>query len=155
METYTLAPLILAGEKPSKANVAKLSANMVLAASLSLFGQVYALNERWNIDHDVTQQVLGIFYSHPGVLAYEERIKDRNYHREAGEGFDVGGGLKDVNAMLNAGEQVGVPLPFCSTMREQFISAIGNGLKDKDWSAVGDISRLQSGSSLPPAQKKE
>ena len=72
----------------------------------------------------------------------------------SGEGFGVEGGLKDVNAMLNAGEQVGVPLPFCSTMREQFTSAIGNGLKDMDWSAAADAARFNAGFSLPSQEKK-
>lgn len=145
--------MIIAGDKPAKANVLKLAANMILATNLSLFGQVYALNERWDIDSDVTQQMLGIFYSYPGLLAYEERIKDRNYSKPAGEGFGVSGGLKDVNAVINAGEKVGVPLPFCSTIREQYISAIGYGLSDLDWSALGDVTRLQAGSSVQPQKK--
>lgn len=154
IESYTLAPLILVGDKPSKANVVKLSANMILAANMSLFGQIYALNERWNIDHDVTRQVIGIFNSHPGLSAYETRIRDRDYQRASGEGFSVEGGLKDINAMIHAGEQVGVPLPFCSTMREQYTSALGNGLKDLDWSALADVPRLHAGLPLP-SQKKE
>jgi len=127
---------------------------MILAANISLFGQVYAFNERWNIDHDITHQVLGTFYSHPGLLAYEGRVRDRNYEKPKGEGFGVEGGLKDVNAMLTTGEQVGVPLPFCSVMREQFISTIGNGLKDMDWSVLGDAARLNAGLALPSKQEK-
>lgn len=154
VESYTLAPLILVGDKPSKANVVKLTANMILAANLSLFGQIYALNERWNIDHDVTRQVIGIFSSHPGLLAYETRIRERDYQRAPGEGFSVEGGLKDINAMIHAGEQVGVPLPFCNTMKEQCISALGNGLNGLDWSALADIARVHAGLPLP-SQNKE
>ena len=133
----------------------KLSANMILAANLSLFGQIYALNERWGVDHDVTRQMLNIFYSHPGLLAYEERIRNRNYEKPKGEGFGVEGGLKDVNAMLTTGDQVSVPLPFCSIMREQFISTMGHGLKDMDWSVLGDATRISAGLSPPSQQKKQ
>ena len=154
VETYSGGSIVVVGEKAALANVVKLTANMILVANLSLLGQAYALNERWGVDHDVTHQILGMFYSHPGLLAYEERIRDRNYERPKGEGFAVEGGLKDVNLMLNTGEQVGVPLPFCSIVREQFISTIGNGLTDMDWSVVGDIPRINAGSSPPSQQKK-
>lgn len=154
VETYSGGSIIVVGENPAQANVIKLTANMILAANISLFGQVYAFNERWGVDHDTTHKLLGIFYSHPGLLAYEARVRDRNYGRSMGEGFGVEGGLKDINAMLNAGDQVGVPLPFCSTMREQFVSTIGNGLKDMDWSVLGDATRLNAGLPLPSQQKK-
>jgi len=154
VEAYSGGSILVVGESPAKANVIKLTANMILAANISLFGQVYALNERWNIDHDVTHQILGSFYSHPAVLAYEARVRDRNYENPKGEGFGAEGGLKDINTMLNAGEQVSVPLPFCSVMREQFISTIGNGLKDMDWSVLGDAARLNAGLPLPSQQKK-
>lgn len=127
---------------------------MILAANISLFGQIYALNERWSIDHNVTHQILGTFFTHPGLLGYEARVRDRNYEKPPGEGFSVEGGLKDVNTMLSAGDQVGVPLPFCSVMREQYISAIGNGLKDLDWSVLGDVARLNAGLSLENQNKK-
>jgi hypothetical protein len=39
-------------------------------------------------------------------------------------------------------------------MREQFISTIGNGLKDMDWSVLGDATRLNAGLSLPSKQEK-
>ena len=155
IESYSGGSIIVVSENPAQANVVKLTANMILAANLSLFGQVYAFNERWNIDHDVTHQILGTFYSHPGLLAYEARIRDRNYSKPKGEGFGVEGGLKDVNAMLATGQQVGVPLPFCSVLRDQFISTIGHGLQDMDWSVVGDAPRLHAGMPPPNEEKKE
>jgi 3-hydroxyisobutyrate dehydrogenase-like beta-hydroxyacid dehydrogenase len=127
---------------------------MMLAANISLFGQIYALNERWGVDNNITHTVLSGFYSHPGLLAYEARVRDRNYDRPNGEGFGVEGGLKDINAMLTTGDQVGVPLPFCSVMREQLVSTIGNGLKDLDWSVLGDATRISAGLGLPAQQKK-
>lgn len=127
---------------------------MILMANLSLFGQAYALNERWGIDPEVTHQILQIFYSHPGLMKYEERIKNRDYDIPKGEGFNAEGGLKDANAMLTAAANVGVPLPFCSAARDQFVSMLGNGLKDKDWSVVGDAARINAGLPLPSAKKE-
>lgn len=126
----------------------------MLVANLSLFGQVYALNERWGIDHDVTRQLLGGFYSHPGLLAYEARVRERNYDRPNGEGFGVEGGLKDVKAMIHAGEEVGVSLPFCNVAKEQFEFTIEKGMKDMDWSALGDATRISAGLPHPSQQKK-
>ena len=143
------ASILVVSDKPVQANVIKLTANMILVANLSLFGQVYALNERWNIDHDVTHQVLSGFYTHPSLLAYEARIRDRDYSRPAGEGFSLEGGLKDINAMLATGDQVGVPLPVCSAARDQSVAAIGHGLKDMDLSAMVDAACLVAGADLP------
>lgn len=155
IEAYSSGSLLVVGEDPAVANVVKLTANMILVANLSLLGQVYALNERWNIDHDVTHQLLSIFYSHPGLLAYEARIRDRNYSKPKGEGFNAEAGLKDVNAMLATGQQVGVPLPFCSIVRDHLISTLGNGFKDLDWSVLGDIPRLNAGMDRPNAEEEE
>ncbi|CAF2801187.1 unnamed protein product [Rotaria sp. Silwood2] len=154
IEAYSGGSINIVGNNPAQASVVKLTANMILAANISLFGQIYAFNERWDIDHDITHQLLGIFYSHPSLLAYEARVRDRNYDRPIGEGFGIEGGLKDINAMLTTGDQVGVPLPFCSVMREQCVSTIGNGLKDMDWSVLGDAPRLNAGLPLPTQQKK-
>jgi 3-hydroxyisobutyrate dehydrogenase-like beta-hydroxyacid dehydrogenase len=149
IETYSSGSILIVSEQPAQANVIKLTANMILTANISLFGQIYALNERWNINQDVTHELLGIFYTHPGLLAYEDRIRNRTYDRPDGEGFSVEGGLKDINAMLITGDQVGVPLPFCSVTREQCVSAMGHGLKDKDWSVLGDTARINAGYSPP------
>ncbi|CAF1217278.1 unnamed protein product [Rotaria magnacalcarata] len=154
IETYSGGAMIIVGDSPAQANVIKLTGNMILAANISLFGQIYAFNERWGIDHNITHQILGTFYSHPSLLAYEGRVRDRNYERPSGEGFGVEGGLKDINTMLNAGDQVGVPLPFCSVMREHMVSAMGNGLKDMDWSVLGDVARLNAGLPLESQEKK-
>ncbi len=154
VEAYSGGSIIVVGDKPAHANVVKLAANMVLAANISLFGQVYALNERWGVDNDITHQVLSNFSTHPGLLAYEARVRDRNYDRPNGEGFGVEGGLKDINAMVAAGDEVNVSLPFCNVMKEQFTKAIDSGLKDMDWSVLGDIPRINAGSSLPTQQKK-
>ncbi|CAF3739901.1 unnamed protein product [Rotaria sp. Silwood1] len=154
IETYSGGSITIVGNNPAQANVIKLTANMILAANISLFGQIYAFNERWGIDSDTTHQVLGTFYSHPSLLAYEARVRDRNYEKPIGEGFGIEGGLKDINAMLITGDQVGVPLPFCSIMREQCVSTIGHGLKDMDWSVLGDAARLNAGLPLPNQDKK-
>ena len=154
VEAYSGGAIMIVSEKPALANVAKLTANMILGASVSLFGQVYAFNERWGVDHDVTHQILGLFYSHPGLLAYEARVRDRNYAKPEGEGFGVEGGLKDVNAALTTGQQVNVPLPFCGVIRDQLISIIGNGLKDLDVSVLGDAARAKPSNCFMPRQNE-
>jgi 3-hydroxyisobutyrate dehydrogenase-like beta-hydroxyacid dehydrogenase len=43
------------------------------------------------------------------------------------------------------GEAVGVPLPFASVLRDNFVDAIGHGDGDKDWSAVADVAFRRAG----------
>lgn len=142
VETYSGASVLVVGDTPVQATVFKLAANMFLSSTVALFGHVYALNERWNINSDVTHQLMKIFVSHPGLLAYEDRIRNRNFHRPPGEGFSVDGGLKDVTAMIDAGKQVGIELPFCEVAKVQCEAAKERGMSDMDWSALADMLRF-------------
>jgi len=155
VQSYSGGSIVVVGENPVHANVLKLSANMGIATTIALFGQVHALNERWGVDPEITRQTLGVLFSHPSEKAYEERVRNRNYSKLDGEGFGLDGGLKDLELMLSTGAHVGVPLPFCSVMEQYCISAIGHGFKDQDWSVLADVARLNAGLPLPPLASKK
>ena len=155
IESYSAGSILVVGSEPAQATVIKLAANLVLSSIVSLFGQSYALTEGWNIDPNVTRQIHQIFTSHPGLLAYDERLRTRDYNRNDGEGFSAAGGLKDINAMIDAGKQVGVTLPFCEVTKEQCQTAIQHGLTSMDWTVLGDMPRVNAGSALPDQKKKQ
>jgi 3-hydroxyisobutyrate dehydrogenase-like beta-hydroxyacid dehydrogenase len=62
-------------------------------------------------------------------------------------------GLKDVRLALAAGEAIGVPMPFASVVRDNFVDAIGHGDADKDWSAVSLVARRRAGLDGGPRQR--
>lgn len=143
LQCYCGGGLIYVGEDPAHACVLKLSANFCVASIIDLFGQVYALNERWKVSTDLTKQLVNMIFTHPGILAYSEKVRTREYSNQGG--VALLGGLNNINLMSQMGEEVGVPLPYVSVIHDHIVTAIGNGLGDKDWSAFAESARLNSG----------
>jgi 3-hydroxyisobutyrate dehydrogenase-like beta-hydroxyacid dehydrogenase len=54
-------------------------------------------------------------------------------------------GLKDVDLAVDASRDAAVPMPIAGVMRDQFLSAIADGLEDADWSAVREIGAHNAG----------
>src|SRR5216683_166988 len=122
-KTWTL------GEQPHKANVAKLSANFMIAATIELLAEVFALTEQSGLDPPV-------FKTYGGL------ILERNFEPAK---FKLKLGLKDVRLALAAGEAAEVPLPFASVLRDNFVDAMANGAADKDWAAMSQVSFRRAG----------
>ncbi|CAF1529491.1 unnamed protein product [Rotaria sordida] len=143
VECYCGGGLINSGEDPAHACVMKLSANLCVASIIDMYGQIYALNEKWKVPTDITKQLFSMLFTHPGILAYSEKVRNREYTNPGG--VALRGGLKDINLMLHTGEEVGVPLPFVNVIHDHIVTGIANGLEDKDWSAFAESARLNSG----------
>ncbi|CAF4993672.1 unnamed protein product [Rotaria sp. Silwood1] len=143
VECYCGGGLIHVGEDPAHACVMKLSANLCVASIIDMYGKIYALNERWNVSTDITKQLFSMLLTHPGLLAYSEKVRNRDYTNP--DGVALRGGLNNINLMLQMGEEVGVPLPFVNVIHDHIVTTIGHGLGDKDWSAFAESARLNSG----------
>ena len=60
-------------------------------------------------------------------------------------GFDLLGGLKDLQIILDAATETRVPLPFANVVRDKALTAIAHGLDAKDVSVVYEITRMTAG----------
>jgi 3-hydroxyisobutyrate dehydrogenase-like beta-hydroxyacid dehydrogenase len=60
-------------------------------------------------------------------------------------GFKLPLGFKDNRLVLAAAEEVAVPLPMASLVRDRFIAALAQGLGESDWSAIARISAQDAG----------
>ena len=122
------------GAHVDRANATKLSANLVMASLLEVFGEAFALAESHGV---AAMQVLDILkdsmLSPTALGAYGERIARSRFEPA---GFRLALGLKDVDLALQAAEGAALPLPFASALRDRFLVAIATGLADKDWAAV-------------------
>ncbi len=58
-------------------------------------------------------------------------------------------GLKDVKLALSAGEELQVPLPVASLLRDRFLTLLATGGAELDWSAVGALSAWEAGADHP------
>jgi 3-hydroxyisobutyrate dehydrogenase-like beta-hydroxyacid dehydrogenase len=95
--------IIVTGEQPRAANVAKLLANFTLASALDLIGQSLALAEKSKLDPRLAIQMLSGFFGVPAVKEYVTRIAERDF---VPPGFEIAGGLKDIELMIAAARDV-------------------------------------------------
>ena len=136
-KTWTL------GERPHKANVAKLSANYMIAATIELLAEVFAFTEKSGLDPRVFfEMATNTLFAAPVFKTYGGLILERNFEPAK---FKLKLGLKDVRLALAAGEAVEVPLPFASVLLDTFLDALANGAADKDWAALSEVSFRRAG----------
>jgi 3-hydroxyisobutyrate dehydrogenase-like beta-hydroxyacid dehydrogenase len=86
--------------------------------------------------------VLQTMFSHPGLQEYAARMRERRFDDV---GFDLLGGLKDVQLILDASTEARVPLPFANVLRDKALTAVAHGLGAKDVSVVYEITRMSAG----------
>jgi 3-hydroxyisobutyrate dehydrogenase-like beta-hydroxyacid dehydrogenase len=122
------------GSAPERANVVKLAANFVLAAVFEVYGEAFALVDGYDVP---SSELLGILershLSAENLHDYGERIAEGRFEPS---GIRVPLGLKDVRLALQAGEDVTLPMPVGSVLRDRFLVALAQGLGHEDWSAI-------------------
>jgi 3-hydroxyisobutyrate dehydrogenase-like beta-hydroxyacid dehydrogenase len=130
--------IVVVGESPRMANVAKLFANFLLAMSLDTIGQSLALAEKSQLDPKLAIQMLSGFFAHPALKDYVTRIAERDFDPA---GFDIAAGLKDVELMIGTGRDVKLKLTSAEAIRTKIRAAMRSGLRGKDWSSFTEVDR--------------
>lgn len=139
--------LLIAGEKPSLANVVKLSGNFLIASVLESLSEAMAFARKSGVDAATLLDFLtSTLFNAPVYKTYGGLIVEGNYDKV---GFALPLGLKDVRLVLQAAEAKSVPMPIASDVRDRFLTAMARGNANKDWSALGLIAAEDAG--LPPA----
>jgi 3-hydroxyisobutyrate dehydrogenase-like beta-hydroxyacid dehydrogenase len=129
------------GTTPAVANSLKLAVNYMLGVVVDLIGQVFAFGEKSGIDPQHLDMVIQTMFNHPGLQEYASRMRERRFDDV---GFDLLGGLKDVQLVLEASTEARVPLPFANVVRDKALTAVAHGLGAKDVSVVYEITRMQA-----------
>jgi 3-hydroxyisobutyrate dehydrogenase-like beta-hydroxyacid dehydrogenase len=141
--------LLVAGEKPSLANVVKLSGNFLIASVLESLSEAIAFARKSGVDPVVLLDFLtSTLFNAPVYKIYGGLIVEGN-HEPAG--FALPLGLKDIRLVLQAAEAHSVPMPLASVIRDRFITAIARGNQQSDWSVLGRVAAEDAG--LPAAKK--
>jgi len=142
--------LYVVGERPSLANVVKLSGNFLIATVLESLSEVVAFARKSGVDPAALLDFLtaGLFnapvYKNYGHLIIQEKFEPA--------GFALPLGLKDVRLVLQAAEAVNVPMPIASVVRDRFLTAMARGLQHQDWSAIAQVAAQDAGLPSPPTQ---
>src|ERR1700733_2313519 len=140
--------LLVVGEKPSLANVVKLSGNFLIASVLECLSEAIAFARKSGVDPSVLLDFLtSTLFNAPVYKTYGGLIVEGKYEPA---GFAVPLGLKDVRLVLQAAEAQSVPMPMASVIRDRFITAIARGNQHSDWSVLGRIAAEDAG--LPAAK---
>jgi 3-hydroxyisobutyrate dehydrogenase-like beta-hydroxyacid dehydrogenase len=135
--------LLVVGEKPSLANVVKLSGNFLIASVLESLSEALAFARKSGVDAAMLLDFLtSTLFNAPVYKTYGGLIVEGNYDKV---GFALPLGLKDVRLVLQAAETKNVPMPIASLVRDRFITAIARGNANKDWSALGLIAAEDAG----------
>jgi 3-hydroxyisobutyrate dehydrogenase-like beta-hydroxyacid dehydrogenase len=131
------------GDEPSRANVAKIAGNLMVACAIEATAEAAALVRAHGMSApDVLDAIITSLFNVPVYRGYGDMIAKQQYEPP---GFDLVLGMKDVRLALMAGEATNVPLPFASVLRDSFIDAIANGDADKDWSAIARVAARHAG----------
>ena len=141
--------LLIIGERPSMANVVKLTGNFLIATVLESLAEAMAFARKSGIDPAALLDFLtSTLFNAPIYKTYGSLIVEGKHEQV---GFALPLGLKDVRLVLQAAEAKSVPMPIASVLRDRFVTAMARGHANSDWSVIGRVAAEDAG--LSGAQK--
>jgi len=129
------------GADPAVASSAKLCLNFFVVSLIDVIPEVFALAEKSGVATEKIKGFLQMMLAHPGLKTYAARIAERDF-RDVG--FELAGGLKDGNLILDAARAADVPLGHAEVVCDKFREAMASGMGSQDWAAVTEITRRRS-----------
>lgn len=127
----------IVSDAPEKANLVKLSGNFLIATVIESLGEAMALVEKGGVDrHQYLELLTSSLFNIPVYKNYGGMIADRRFEPA---GFAAHLGQKDMRLALAAAEELKVPLPFASLLRDRFLELAAQGGENLDWSAIGGM----------------
>ena len=135
--------LLVIGDQPSQANVVKLTGNFMIATVLESLSESIAFARKSGVDPAALLDFLtSTLFNAPVYKTYGGLILEGKFEPA---GFVVAIGLKDIRLVLQAAEATSVPLPIASVIRDRFLTAIGRGHQNSDWSVIAQIAAEDAG----------
>jgi 3-hydroxyisobutyrate dehydrogenase-like beta-hydroxyacid dehydrogenase len=131
-------------EQPHTANLVKLSGNFLIASVIESLGEAIALVGKGGVDPLQYVDILtSTLFSAPAYQTYGGLIARQEFEPA---GFAATLGLKDIKLALAAGDELRVPLPVASLLRDRFLALVANAQGDLDWSAIATLADRDAGS---------
>jgi 3-hydroxyisobutyrate dehydrogenase-like beta-hydroxyacid dehydrogenase len=136
------------GVEPSAANLVKLSGNFLIAAVIESLGEALALIGKAGIDQRTYLDLLtATLFNVPLYKNYGGLIVERKFEPA---GFAAPLGAKDIRLTLAAAEELRVPMPLASLLRDRFLTLLARGGEALDWSAIAHLSAVDAGQEHRP-----
>ncbi|QEN16213.1 NAD(P)-dependent oxidoreductase [Mycolicibacterium sp. ELW1] len=132
-------------EDASAANLVKLSGNFLIGSVIESLGEAMALVDRGGVDkHQYLDILTSTLFSAPVYKTYGGLIASEQFEPA---GFAAPLGHKDIGLVLAAAEELRVPLPIASLLRDRFLRLLAAGGDHLDWSAVGSLAARDAAAS--------
>jgi 3-hydroxyisobutyrate dehydrogenase-like beta-hydroxyacid dehydrogenase len=136
-------------EDPQAANLVKLSANFLMASVIESLGEAMALIAKGGVDRQQYLELLiATLFGAPIYATYGSLIATDKF---SPPGFAASLGQKDIRLLLAAAENLRVPLPLASLLRDRFLTLLAHGGETLDWSAIGSLAARDAGGHVSPA----
>ena len=130
-------------DQPKSANLVKLSGNFLIASVIEALGEAMALVGKDGIDREHYLEILtSSLFGAPVYKTYGELIVEGKFEPP---GFAAPLGYKDIRLVLAAADDLRVPMPLASLLRDRFLTLLAHGGDKLDWSAVGRLAARDSG----------
>jgi 3-hydroxyisobutyrate dehydrogenase-like beta-hydroxyacid dehydrogenase len=130
-------------ERPTSANLVKLSGNFLLASLIEALGEAMTLVGKAGIDRRAYLELLtSTLFTAPPYRTYGALIAEERF---TPAGFAAPLGLKDVRLTLAAAEELGVPMPLASLVRDRLLALVAQGGEELDWSAISRLAAQDAG----------
>ena len=131
------------GDRPSVANLVKLSGNFMIASVIETLGEAIALVGKAGVDRRQYLDLLtSTLFNAPVYKTYGDLIAGQKFEPA---GFAAPLGLKDIRLTLAAGEALRVPLPLANLIRDRFLTLLAQGGEKLDWSAISQLAAKDAG----------
>ncbi len=130
-------------EKPSSASLVKISGNFLIASMIESLGEAMALVAKGGVDRLAYLELLTSTLSPaPIYKSYGRLIAEQTFEPA---GFAAPLGQKDVGLALQAAEQLRVPMPIASLLRDRLLALLANGGETLDWTAISQLAARDAG----------
>lgn len=131
------------GDQPPIVNLVKLSGNFLIASVIESLGEAMALVGKAGVDrHQYLDLLTSTLFTAPVYKIYGGLIADRKF---TPAGFVAPLGLKDIRLTLAAAENLRVPMPLASLLRDRLLTLLATGGEALDWSAIGGLAAKDAG----------
>ena len=132
-------------DTPKVANLVKLSGNFLIASVIESIGEAIALVSKAGVDkHDYVDLLTSTLFNAPVYKTYGALIAGEQFEPA---GFAASLGQKDIRLALAAADELQVPLPIASLLRDRFLTLLAHGGENLDWSAVGTLAAWEAAAS--------
>ena len=121
------------GDQGYLSNVVKLGNNFLLVSMLESLSEIFVMVEKHGVEPKQFLKIINSLFASPVYNTYGKMMINEQFDPA---GFKLKLGLKDVNLMIDAANEVSTELPIATLTQSHYSYAIEKGWGDLDWAAI-------------------